>query len=361
VAYDVFGQQGSGRVIAELIRRANSTIDFVVISNSLDPELRSMVTWKRAPAPRKPYKAQLAAFWVTGGVQVELSRADLVHVHSIGALIPNQVDLDSVHFCRAGFAAATAARATMLTRFHFWLERRCRTRARLLAALSEGSRRELAELFPDVPCIVAPNGVDAVRFSPDAEARRSLREREGVADAAVVALFVANSWNQKGLGLAIEALGRAAQRGRAPEHLWVVGYGDRDRYSSLAAQHDVEQRVRFFGVRDDIERYYQAADVFVLPTVYEQCCLAAYEAAAAGLAVITTPVHGMEELFGRNECGLIVPRDVSALASAIARVTADAGLRVRFGSEACRRAAAFTWDRSVEAVLDAYRSLGLRF
>ena len=81
VAYDVIGQQGSGRVIAELVRRAHDRLDFVVIARDVAQDLRPYVEWRRAPAPRSPYKAQLAAFFVTGGLRLALTRADLVHIH----------------------------------------------------------------------------------------------------------------------------------------------------------------------------------------------------------------------------------------------------------------------------------------
>ena len=362
VAYDVIGHQGTGRVITELVRRAHDRLDFVVIARNVAQDLRPLVEWKRAPAPARPYKAQLAAFYVTGGLRLATTRADLVHVHSIGVLVPNRVDLDSVHFCRRGFMEATGVVGPGgLTGFHLALERRCRLRARMLAALSEGSRRELVRFFPGVPVVVTPNGVDAERFAPDEATRAGLRQEEGVGDGEVVALFVANSWHQKGLGVAIEALGIAARSGRAPDRLWVVGYGSEDRYGELAREHGVGDRVRFFGLRSDVERFYRAADLFVLPTLYEQCCLSVYEAAAAGLPVVTTPVSGMEELIGQDEAGLIVPRDPAAVASGLARLAADPGLRSRLGETGRARAAATTWERTVDGILDAYRRLGLEF
>jgi glycosyltransferase involved in cell wall biosynthesis len=97
-----------------------------------------------------------------------------------------------------------------------------------------------------------------------------------------------------------------------------------------------------------------------LPTLYEQCCLSVYEAAAAGLPVVTTPVSGMEELVGADEAGLLVPRDPGAFAPALGRLAVDARLRRRLGETGRERAATFTWERAVEGILAAYRELGLR-
>ena len=362
VAHDVSGQQGSGRVIRELVLRAHEEIDFVIVSRGLADDLRSLVEWRRAPAPDRPYRLKFSAFFLTGALRLALTRADLVHLHTTGPLVPNRSDLTSVHFIRAGFFEAAeifgpngiSRRRRISPRLHLALERWCNRRARMLAAVSEGSKRDLERFFPGIPVIVSPNGVDADRFRPDLEARHELRAAEGISAEDVVALLVANSWSQKGLGVTIEALALA---GTAALQLWVVGYGDEGRYSALAEAHGVRDRVRFFGLRRDIERFYQAADLFVLPSLYEQASLAAWEAAASGLPVVATPVSGMAEIVGDEEGGLLVARDPDAVGRGLARLASDAELRRRMGGEARRLAAGYTWQRSVESILAAYRDL----
>ena len=362
VAHDVSGQQWSGRVIRELVLRGHEEIDFVVVSRGIADDLRPLVEWRRAPAPDHPYRLKFAAFFLTGAVRLALERADLVHLHTTGPLVPNRSDLTSVHFIRAGFFEAAGifgpdgiSRLRRISpRLHLSLERWCNRRARVLAALSEGSKRDLERFFPGIPVIVTPNGVDTDRFRPDLEVRRELRAAEGVSDEDVVALFVANSWSQKGLGVAIESLARA---GAAAPRLCVVGYGNEERYAALADANGVRDHVRFFGLRRDVERFYQAADLFVLPSLYEQASLAAWEAAACGLPVVATPVSGMEEIAGNEEGGLLVPRDPDAIGRALARLASEGELRRRLGEEARRRAAGYTWQRSAESILAAYREL----
>ena len=212
VVHDVAARQGQDRVVTELIRRAHDRVDFVVISRSLSEELRPLVEWRRAPAPAAPYRAKSGAFFVTAGLQLLRTRRDLVHVHAIGPTVANRSDLTTAHFIRAGFFEAAGIFGEnglprlrrVSPRAHLALERWCCRRAGMLAAVSEGSKRDLERFFPGIPVIVTPNGVDADRFRPDLEARQELRAAEGVTDEDVVALFVANSWSQKGLGVAIE-------------------------------------------------------------------------------------------------------------------------------------------------------------
>jgi UDP-glucose:(heptosyl)LPS alpha-1,3-glucosyltransferase len=297
----------------------------------------------------------MVTFLATGGWQTLRARADLVHVHAVGPTVPNWADILTVHFSRQGFyeAAGVLPGGGVSPRLHAALERWCFRRAKVLAALSNGSRRELAARFPSRPIVVTPNGVDTNAFRPDAKRRDAVRAAQGVRGGETVALFVANSWRQKGLGLIIEAL---AQTHRSLL-LWVVGYGDARRYRAACVEQGIGERVRFFGVRLDVLRFYQAADLFVLPSLYEEASLAAWEAAASGLPVVGTRVHGMAELVGGEEAGILVARTPGSIAGALERLSSDRELRTRLCRQARKRAAAYTWDRSTRAVLDVYREL----
>ena len=109
-------------------------------------------------------------------------------------------------------------------------------------------------------------------------------------------------WSRKGLRAAVEAVATPTRNGVALR-LWVVGPGDEPRYRALAGSLGVGDRVAFFGPRADTETYYRAADVFVLPSLYETFSLAAHEAAAAGLPVVGTPVSGVSGLVGARRGG----------------------------------------------------------
>ena len=90
----------------------------------------------------------------------------------------------------------------------------------------------------------------------------------------------------------------------------------------------------------DVERFYQAADVFVLPTAFETFSRSAHEAAACGLPVVAPPVSGIRDLIGRDEAGIVVAREASSVAQALVALAGDAHLRARLADEARRRASA---------------------
>jgi len=289
--------------------------------------------------------------------------------HTVGSIVPNRIDVASIHFCHAGFVATNnslAPRAaprlrqanTALSRVlalvgERWSYRTLRLRA--FAAVSEGVAAEVTRHYPAIPVTVTPNGVDVDRFRPDPEVRAALRLAEAVGDG-VVALFVGGDWDHKGLGIAIEAVAKARASGHNV-HLWVVGQGDATRFAALAAQSGVAQAVRFFGPRPDTQRFYQAADIFVLPSAYETFSLVCFEAAACGLPLIVPPIFGAVEIVGSAEGGLLVTRSGHSVAHALATLAADPALRTRLGAEARRRASTYTWSRSAGSVMALYETL----
>ncbi|MBK9055158.1 MAG: glycosyltransferase family 4 protein [Chloroflexi bacterium] len=84
---------------------------------------------------------------------------------------------------------------------------------------------------------------------------------------------------------------------------------------------------------------YQSCDLFVLPTEAEAFGIAAIEALAVGLPVITTPVGGLTDVVVDGENGfLLQPGDLQGLVQAMTRLANDPALRQRMGQAARQRA-----------------------
>ncbi|MHB8185473.1 MAG: glycosyltransferase family 4 protein [Dermatophilaceae bacterium] len=368
VAHGVHEHGGMERAGAELIRRGSDKVDFIVVAADLALELRPLVQrWVHVRVARRPIPLKFVLFWLFAGRALRRVDADLLH--TVGAIVPNRVDIASIHFCHAGFLAANNSLAqtvapfprqanTALSRIlalasERWSYRPSRLRA--FAAVSRGVAAEVTRHYPSIPVTVTPNGVDVERFRPDPEARAALRSAEAVGDG-VVALFVGGDWDRKGLGIAVEAISRV----RADGHdlrLWVVGRGDEARVAALAEQFGVAPFIRFFGPRPDTERFYQAADLFVLPSAYETFSLVCFEAAGCGLPVVIPPISGAREIVGADEGGLLITRSSRSVADALLKLATDPELRARLGAEARRRASAYTWQRSVDSMMELYREL----
>lgn len=203
---------------------------------------------------------------------------------------------------------------------------------RAIIANSDLVRREILEHsgFPAEKIHVVYNGLSSPTMPAD---RAGSRERLGIGEEKLCALFVGSGWQRKGLRTAIRAVEKLKNA-----TLLVAGRGPSDAFRS--------RRALFVGPTDGLATLFGAADVFVLPTYYDPFSNACLEAMAAGLPVVTTPANGFAEIIEPGAHGGIVPEgDTRALAAEIEKwrdpQTRDAA------RPACRaRAAEFSIERN---------------
>ncbi len=79
----------------------------------------------------------------------------------------------------------------------------------------------------------------------------------------------------------------------------------------------------------------------------------ALEALASGTPLVTTSGSALEEVVG-DAALLVRPADPDALARALSSILDDPAVSSRLRAAGPERAAAFTWDRSIDAHIDAY-------
>ncbi|MBA2433451.1 MAG: glycosyltransferase family 4 protein [Chthoniobacterales bacterium] len=164
--------------------------------------------------------------------------------------------------------------------------------------------------YPAARIDVVPNGVPVEQFRVSAEVRERTRLKLGLPGSEIVALFVGSGWERKGLRFAVDAIAHAA----VPHlRLLVAGRGSPARYRGDAVQ--------FLGVASELPALYAAADIFLLPTIYDPFSNACLEALAAGLPVITTRANGFAEIVEEGVHGSVIetPGDMAAIASALRR------------------------------------------
>jgi glycosyltransferase involved in cell wall biosynthesis len=151
--------------------------------------------------------------------------------------------------------------------------------------------------------------------------------------------FVGTICVRKGIPYLLDAWKRSGVKGV----LRLVG-NTFDEMSNILAEFTSDDSVEILGYRDDVGDIYNSSDFFVLPTLEEGAPQVVYEAAAAGLPVITTPMgRGRIIEHGRN--GLVVePGDVTGLAAAIAQLAASPELRAELGACGARSAAKFSYE-----------------
>jgi UDP-glucose:(heptosyl)LPS alpha-1,3-glucosyltransferase len=362
VAHDVAGVGGMERQLQALVSGLlERGVRVTVVSRTLDVAAHERLRWFRVPGPARPFV--LAHPWFAVAASVVLLRAKSGVLHTTGAIVFNRADVCTVHYLHTG-RGGTVARARRETvpyrlnhRFGRLLARAAERsvlgsnrRAGLLVAVSERLAKEVRQAFPhrarDVRVI--PHGVDAGRFRSNWRVRADVRSSLGLGKRDFAALFVGSEWRGKGLGVAVDALSRTSDA-----RLVVVGDGDRQEIERRATALGVEGRVLFVGETDTPERFYAAADAFVLPSEYETFSLAAFEAAAAGLPVIATRVGAVDDLVEAG-AAVAVERDPHSVAAALETLMASETRRRSMGHRGREAARRYRWESSVDAYLDAY-------
>lgn len=229
-------------------------------------------------------------------------------------------------------------------------------RSRAVVAVSEATRTQLLEdlgLSPDRLSLIR-NGVPVVA-GDGAAIRREL----GIGPDALMVLAVGNLDPRKGHRVLLNALIALEPTRASPEWHLVVAGGrggpEREPLLALAAAHGLSNRVHILGQREDVPNLQAAADVFVMPSLWEGLPLALLEAMIAGNPCVASRTSGIPEAITDNDTGLLVaPGDEAQLATAMARVLGDPALRQRLAAAAQARAMS---EFTIEAMADRYERL----
>jgi glycosyltransferase involved in cell wall biosynthesis len=122
----------------------------------------------------------------------------------------------------------------------------------------------------------------------------------------------------------------------------------------------VQHDVRFLGfVPIDVLRiFYDAAKVFVFPSLYEGFGLPPLEAMAHGTPVVTANTTSLPEVVGKAAV-LVNPENVFEISRALYKVLMDQPLREKLKAAGIEQAQKFSWEKSVRRMIEVYEEVGL--
>jgi D-inositol-3-phosphate glycosyltransferase len=110
--------------------------------------------------------------------------------------------------------------------------------------------------------------------------------------------------------------------------------------------------------QDILPDYYAAADLCLMPSLYESFGMVALEAMACGVPVVGSRVGGLTVTVQDGTTGLLVPEgDVTALADGITGLLEDEERRRKLGAQAAEWARGFAWPCIARAVIELYAEL----
>lgn len=254
-----------------------------------------------------------------------------------------------------GMAVARAGNLPLKRLYHRSFTTYLLRRAASVIATSPAEADDLAGDVPPSQLIVRRNGIDLDQFRT-LPPRDRFRSQYGITDGAPLALFVGRISPIKNLEMLVRAFGQA---GIANARLVLVGPMLEPDYAahlqSVCSELALGDSVLFTGplYGDEKLAALAAADLFVLPSLFESFGNAAAEAVAAGLPVLLTDTCGIaHQVHGR--AGLSAPVDQAPIASALRALLTDASQRALVTGRRNDVLAELSWSEPLDQMERVY-------
>jgi glycosyltransferase involved in cell wall biosynthesis len=231
-------------------------------------------------------------------------------------------------------------------------------RARRVLADSENTRKDLIEILrvdPDRISVVTPAIEPRFRHADTITRLDEVRARYGLPGRFILSLGTLEP--RKNFSRLIAAYSQLVRETCLP-HALVIGGKPGWLYEDIyqqANQENLAGRVLFpgFVADEDLPVLYSLAEMFVFPSLYEGFGIPVLEAMACGTPVVTSNNSSLPEAAG-SAALMVEATDSTELAEAIAKILNDADLRRRMIAAGYDQARRFTWQRSAQALLEAY-------
>jgi glycosyltransferase involved in cell wall biosynthesis len=277
----------------------------------------------------------------------------IVHAHVAGAFVPDVILLAAIvrqlrYIAHFHLDVQPSGKLGALLGLHKrWVLGPFLRRAQSVIVLSSAQAAFVAERYgvPADRIAVIPNGVDD-RFFSLGTSRDPATRRTG----ATRLLFVGRLDVQKNVGRLVSAMASVS----ANTELVIVGDGEQRSLIKDQIDHLGLPNVRLVGAQrgDELLRWYEWADIFVLPSNEEGMPLVLLEATAARLPIIATDVPGIRELVA--DVAYLAEPTATALACAIDEVATSSGLLAQLAEASANRAVKFRWSASIAAIERIY-------
>jgi glycosyltransferase involved in cell wall biosynthesis len=202
-------------------------------------------------------------------------------------------------------------------------------------------KQELVDVGVKSKIEVARLGVDVDKFKPTTE-RALAKQKLGLPNKLVIG-YVGRISQEKNTLILLRAFKRL-RRG----FLLMVGDGNKE----LVKKFKNSANCRVTGFVSDVEKYLQAMDVFVMPSLTETTSLATLEAMSTGLPVITSKVGFMKSYIVKGHNGMFFPKNSSSMLSLkLDKILDDIEMREKLGINARKTVEfSFAWDRSIQRI-----------
>ena len=219
-------------------------------------------------------------------------------------------------------------------------------------ANSQGLKDLALKSNPKQKINIICNGVDTQEFKPDDFSKEK--------DKIVITPGASRITSRKGLKYLIEAIATLSKK--YPNILLeIIGSGDeKDKLEELAFNLGITNKVNFVGAvsHKDTLKYYQKANIFVLPSLNEGMSNTMLEALACGLPIISTKTGGSGELVQENQNGCYIKmKDSLDIVEKIEKIINNPELMEKMSKKSIEIAQSLSWKKVAEQYLGFYKRI----
>jgi len=230
-----------------------------------------------------------------------------------------------------------------------------------IIAISNSTKRDIIHFFgcPEEKIQTIYLGKDEIFFPIHESEKEKFKERYNLNFPYI--LYVGVLQPRKNIPNLIKAFNIFKKMGM-PHKLVIAGgkgWQFTDIFKTVQELH-LQNEVIFTGFipYEDLPGLYNAAELFVFPSIYEGFGIPALEAMACGIPVITSNSSSLPEIVG--ETGVMVdPYNLEQLAHSMKEVLTDESYKKEIIKNGLQRANLFSWKRCAEETLDVYHEIGV--
>ena len=196
--------------------------------------------------------------------------------------------------------------------------------------------------LPKNKCHVVHGG-SVIEEKPSGAAIKATRTELKIPENQLMLLSIGHLGQIKGHQDTLTALSKIVEKTAMDIHLYIAGDGsedDKQRLDDLVNKLKIKEKITFLGQIDNANKWLEACDIFIQPSIEEAFGLVFVEAGGKAKPVIATAVGGIKEIIVTKETGLLVlPASPVELEAALALLIHSPTLRAQYGDNAYNRIA----------------------